>query len=1258
MHRFVNYLRCVLLSCILIASFSDLSAQQYKVAQVEFNKQLIIAIEADEDSSAAVLIQQNVYKVSGVVTELLDGFVTNSLTENSDDALQKLSCARRIAKIYAEKFHSDYLLKKVVLYTNWAPEQLRIKTEADSLRELSAEDFKEHRLDAALEKVQSALQLYRKIDDREDEARCLNSIGLTYFRKTEFEKAESHLRQSIDINREISLLTGVISNLDNLGAIYKAQYKFEKALQVFNEAMQISEEIGDEQRRAEQWKSIGTIYQANKNMNKAFDYYHKALSFADETNNMELKASTLMNLGSAHADLSDFKKSVKYWEEGADLAVQLKDHQLESGFLSNVSIAYRNLALYDQSLKTLKRAMQLSKETFNRWTEGNTLREMGIIYYYKGLPDSSLFFWNQAIEVFKSIPDMSMVGMVTGHIGVYYKNTGQPFKALNAYKMALQLVRQVNNEREEANILGNISNVYNDILADYPLAEEYLNKALEIKKRLGETSFIGILQGIFGIVKKNQGDYQSSLYRYQQALKIAQESGNRSSEAKLFGNMGAVYSDLGEKEMALQFLTKNLEMLEEIGEVHKKSEVLINLGSVYTDMDNDSLGLDYYRKADKLATEQGHRGFQIDIKLNIGSIYKKQGNFSKARESYETALKIARDISALAEQGQILTLIGNLYLELGQFTDALNCHEQGFSIMQKIMSPEGLWKALFGIGSVLENKDLNDEAFIKYAAAIETIESIRSKLTIESLKESFMTGKIEVYHAIIRLLLNMGRTEEAFDYMERAKARNLLDILSTDRINITEGISTELLDKKKKVEWLLRRVNTLLTEEYSKLAEQSKEQYISVLEDSLKKVRFQHSEVLQEIKLNHPRYAQTVGIIKPLTLKEIQRSVLQDDTFLVSYLVTEDELYVCVVSKQTFQFEIIEVSNKEISSLIDRLLHPFLSMQTGANLEDISFNLKLSQELYSKIFQPIERYLHEKSSLIIIPDGWLHYLPFEAMVTNIEKKRFPRDIVFSRYETAHYLIEKYPISYAHSASVLDPKLRSRNEDIRLTGKLFAIGNPDFGHSNNGFQEKPSALNSSMRKVRNALLNDLPNSQNEVEIISELLKPSVVLVGDAAREGLFKQDVSNYEVVHLSTHAFADEVQPMYSWIAFAQNKDIKEDGFLHAYEVFNLNLNANLVTLSACETGLGKLRQGEGLIGLTRAFMYAGSNSVLVSLWSVEDASTAKFMEYFYDNLRNSKAKSEALRQAKLSMLKTREHKMSYAMPFLWAPFVLVGDWR
>jgi CHAT domain-containing protein len=407
--------------------------------------------------------------------------------------------------------------------------------------------------------------------------------------------------------------------------------------------------------------------------------------------------------------------------------------------------------------------------------------------------------------------------------------------------------------------------------------------------------------------------------------------------------------------------------------------------------------------------------------------------------------------------------------------------------------------------------------------------------------------------------------------------------------------------------------------------------------------------IREKIAVDFPAYASFTGIIEPLTLKEVQEGAIRENEVLLEYVVSDSGCFVFVVKSDTMDVLDLDLLQEDLDEMVTALRTPFSELK---NVMDINYDLDLAHELYLKLFAPAEKYILPENHVVVIPDGMLYYLPFDALVTQL-KHRETEDVWYSEYRNVEYLIERYAISYSLSASLLDPKLMAGKQNKQnLKGRLFAVGNPNY-----------QTLGGDVIELRGSLgwkFEPLTYSAEEVESIGEIMGNSKIYLAEEATEKNVKKEAYGYEFLHFSTHGLLDEKQPLYSGIVLTYDDSDTDDGFLQAYEIINLDLNADLVTLSACETGLGKLRRGEGIIGLTRAFMYAGARSVLVSLWSVYDPSTTRLMITFYKDLKKGLNHAQSLRQAKLQLMQKTTEKggkeISYSHPFFWAPFVIMGQ--
>src|SRR3989338_7087547 len=490
------------------------------------------------------------------------------------------------------------------------------------------------------------------------------------------------------------------------------------------------------------------------------------------------------------------------------------------------------------------------------------------------------------------------------------------------------------------------------------------------------------------------------------------------------------------------------------------------------------------------------------------------------------------------------------------------------------------------------NNILKETAYQNYMGAIDHIESIRANLETDINKRLFQANKQEVYRDAILLSLDLYGSAPALEILERAKARSFLDLLANRQLMVKEeNLSRQEAELKFNIGEIQAR---LYAEEKGGEADT-----VSSLKTELETQLGKYRDLVIGIKRENPDFASLVTV-STLKSDEIKALIPQDGTLLEYYL-SEDRLLIWMVDSKEIKIEVIPVKRDELVSKI-RIYRDMVVHFEGKELK------RASSELYDILIKPVKPYIKGKR-ICIVPFDALHYLPFQAL-----------------WDGEKYLIEEYPIFYLPSASVMKFTLDKRRQKGE---KIIAFGNPDLGN--------PSL--------------DLPFAQKEVEKISTLKKEPTVFYRKDANEDIAKSKPAGFDIIHFASHAEFSDIDPMYSNIRLAKGEN--EDGRFETAEVFSLNIKPYLVVLSACKTGLGAVTSGDEIIGMNRAWIYAGTPSVISSLWSVSDISTSFLMEEFYKNLK-VKSKDEALRNAEISLIKNKD----YSHPFYWAPFYLTGDFK
>lgn len=483
------------------------------------------------------------------------------------------------------------------------------------------------------------------------------------------------------------------------------------------------------------------------------------------------------------------------------------------------------------------------------------------------------------------------------------------------------------------------------------------------------------------------------------------------------------------------------------------------------------------------------------------------------------------------------------------------------------------------------------EAYQAMKEAIDIVEKMRGRIKVDEYKSGFLENKADLYEEMVMLLLGMGKVEEAFNYAERARSRNFIDMLGNQKMNLKSTTSQRLLDKERTLRVRIDTLEERVRREISKTS----------LMEELKKARKDYEALLVEIKEESPELASFVTVAPP-SLSDIQRAV-PDNAALLEYMVTKNGIVIWVVRNSGIESIFVPVDRPLLKEKIVRYREL---------MEQVSPLERESIDLYNLLIRPVEGHIAGIKYVGVIPHDILHYLSFSSL-----------------YDGRSYLIESHSLFYSPSASVLKIVMERRlgaygNMPLK---KFLVIGNPDLGDS----------------------AYDLPFAEREAGSIIMGFEGSEILLRKEATETRVKADIGKFNGIHFASHGVYDSATPLFSTLKLT--KDEENDGNLTANEVFSINIRASLVMMSACQTGLGKVTTGDEIIGLNRAFLYAGASSIISTLWRVNDAASAILVKRFYRNYKERDI-AESLRLAQLAV------RVYYPHPAYWAGFGLTGDFR
>ncbi len=832
--------------------------------------------------------------------------------------------------------------------------------------------------------------------------------------------------------------------------------------------------------------------------------------------------------------------------------------------------------------------------------------------------------------------------------GKSYRSAGEFQKSIECFQRACDLARKIESKEHEAKCLRQLSSAYMRV---YNLQELFslAKKALNMAKSLNHRDEIGRCLNNIGFYYSKLNNYSKALSCYKDAIEIAKKEKNKSGEGICLTNIGLIYIQLGKYDKALECYTKALKIDQDLEKWDYISNDFNDIGNAYRakglvsgNKEDFNTALYYLYECLKLARKIMYTQIEVIALNNIGFAYINLKKYSDALRYLKLGYKKAKKIDDIETMGMIFTNLGIVHYNLGNYEESKKHYKKAIEFANKKRAKHVLWEAYFELGKCYEKMDNFSQAVKCYTESIDTIDYIRSRIFLDIYKADFLKDKLKVYEYLIDLLYRLNRNDlsksygkELFHIIERARARAFLESLGESVINVKESLSPGLKEREREISSRISQVMQKLST--SDLTKKMRRKLFADLQHE----EDEYMNLISKMRVEAPEIANLVSP-EPCQIEQVQK-LLDEKTALIEYFLTEKQSIVFCIMKNDYEIYSLP-SRSEIEKSIKAYLK-ILSDSPRNKFRGASASRRIFKEL---IYLALKNIPQTIENLVIVPDGILYYLPFETLKLDIQSQSFQDK----------YLIDKYKVSYAPSSSALLLLTRDKTE-LESTKGLLAFGNPSYylKKSSKGKKNKTN-----VEIMRDLYLEEgfdfslLPHSKKEILEISKYFpeKKREIYVEKEAKEETFKNvPLKDYQVIHFACHGFIAERFPFRSALVLSLDEDPKEDGFLQVRELYNLRMKADLVVLSACQTGKGKMERGEGILGLPRIFFYSGAQSVISTLWKIGDESTAKFMDLFYQYLAERNDKAQALRLAKLEMIDSK-----YSHPFYWAAFVLNGDYN
>jgi CHAT domain-containing protein/Tfp pilus assembly protein PilF len=996
-------------------------------------------------------------------------------------------------------------------------------------------------------------------------------------------------REALLSQRKALISQALVDALLRQGDGLRSKRQVPGAMAAYETARLVAERLGDQAQIATALDKIGAAYMSQRRFTEALEARRKSLAILEKLGLPPRVAVLHNNLAMALTELGDQNAALEHLGKCLSIWRQLGDEKAQASCLTNTGLAHSYLGDDRKALEYYRKSLSLQQgtaqqSTAERWAVANLHQLMGSSFWglgdYMGASESL----NKALNGFEEIKDRPGEARALLPLGNVQYRLGNFAEALSTYDRALKLNESLGNTYGAALAINNMGIVHR-LRGDHARALEHYHRSLALAEKLGDKRAMLLPLSNLGGIFQRQGDHAQALEHYQRGLKLAQQAGLKPSLPTLLNNIGDVQRERGEYNAALDHSRRALELARELDQKPGIISSLSNLGMIHAARRQYSEALEFFQESLALAESSGSRLEISRELLNVAALHIEQKDWVRAIQIGERAARLAREIGSLDVLWESFTHVARAQFALGRPAAA-------YEIAQE---------------------------------AIATVETLRSQLAGgERQGQLFFEDKASPYVLAVDILVSQGRNVEALQEAERAKARVLLDVLETGRLRVTKSLTAAERERERSLRLELTSANAQVITEMQRAKPDG--QTLAELKSRQEKARLSYDAFQTSLFAAHPELRVHRGNSAPWRLEDARSIFTDGRSALLEFVVGPQTTYIFLLTESERRTELDVFSVDLPSADLTRRVTEFRQQLAR---RDLGFT-RGAEDLYRLLLGPVQARLQKTTELIIVPDGPLWELPFQAL----------------RAHDGRYLIEQCDLSFAPSLSVLR-EMDKRKSDSPNRYRLLAMGNPSLG---------ADAARRARAVYRDLDLGPLPDAEREVKALGSLYgQGGKVYVGAEAREDRIKGEGGEYTLLHLSTHGILNDVSPMYSHIVLSQSGGpSNDDGLLEAWEIMELDLKADLVVVSACETALGRVGAGEGMIGLSWALFVAGTPSIVVSQWKVDSASTAELMLEFHTRLRAGVTKARALREAARKLLRAGP----YRHPFYWAPFVLIGNSR
>jgi CHAT domain-containing protein/Tfp pilus assembly protein PilF len=914
-----------------------------------------------------------------------------------------------------------------------------------------------------------------------------------------------------------------------------------------------------------------------------------------------------------------------------------------------------------KAIQEYQRALSLWRLAGDKYAEAFTYFRIGETYRTL-LSDaaSGIEAYNQAVALQTEIGDRRGEAYALNGAGYCLANSGDLVGAIDSWNRSLQIRQELNDVAGVTSCLSNIGGAYS-FLGEPDKAQDFLTRAVETRRSIGDKG--GAARTMINIagLYQNLAEHQKALGLYQEALETLHNS-DKANEAKVLNNIGYSYLALGDIESSLEYCKdRSLPVGREAGDPYTEAAALTNIGSAFAMAGDFSSAIDWFKQSIDISLRAKSKWGEAWTRVYTGFALVSAGRPAAARQHFQSALETLTVVPDRRGEATALAGLGSVLAALGKPKDALARYATAVELARQIKDRQTEAYALYGMARAHLGAGDARKAADSMVMALSIIESLRADLISQRLRTTYFASVRDFYDAAIDAEMRLegvepagGHIARAFELAERAKARVISEMLVAANIRVGTDVNATLLARARALE---QRVQAKADSAVLLLSKDAKSQAGQTAEKEWETSLAEYNRVNDQILASSPRYA---AMMHPqqLTIKDIQSRLLGPDVALIEYHLGESNSYAWIVTETSIAAHALP-GRRQIEESARSV---YEALATRPHAPSPSQYWEKAARLSHTILGPVLAGVRARH-VVIVAEGALQYLPFAAL----PDPRAATSRAASSGLNLHPLMANCEVVEVPSAAAFDLLRHEAGARTPAQHEIAILANPVFNKDDQRINDRSRQASSSVARRGESTayigtetsLPALFASEDEARAIMRMASAgdAMLALGFDATRARAKSDLGDFRIVHFATHALVDSSHPERSRIVLSMfdGQGNAQNGLLRLTDIYGMSLHADLVVLSACQTALGKDVKGEGMIGLTRGFMYAGAARVMSTLWNVDDDESARFISLFYEKLlKQRKAPAAALREAQIEIWKKNPSRP----PSTWGAFVLFGDWR